>query len=280
MSTAPQPWRRRDTSYRTPLPRTIAARRSPTPTASWPEGWDPGHLPRPPRRKPGQLDPRIIDAPSQASPRHRLRHRGVGASTGTVPTRSRRWPTTLSPSSRRSTSTRSTSFLVLPRRHDPQPSWSSTPSSSASSSSLAPFGRGRTSTRSPDHLLRHLALHAEPKRPKGVPVLQTHRHRQACREGVRRTPQYRTAIATSRRLKAFQTQLKRSSGGPAHPPTSRDHPPTSSPTRQRSMVPSVLSEISIAGQGLRADHLPRLRPRWHLPVPQRSSPVALEFPRP
>ena len=114
--------------------------------------------------------------------------------------------------------------------------------------------------------------------PEGVPVLQPQRHRQArrARRSSKRLKERTADRDTPIKVKAFQTQLKaiKQVGplGPGRPV--EDHP--AHPDRQRRQRPDgplrALRRPPPPHQRLRADHLPRLRPRRHLPVPRQVRP--------
>ena len=233
-------------------------------------------------------DPRIIDPIAAAASRHRVRqpwrrrlhrhrarqHRGDG--------RRRRHLHQGARLRHRSTSSPSRSAAWSPR-----PSSSSIPSSSASSSSPAPARpAGRTSTRSPE----------PPTTTCCAPPLT----RQDPKEFL-----FFNRNATGKRAaKAFVERLEERTDGPRQADHGQgvpdpaegdqavgslgtrrpveDHP--ADPDRQRRQRPDgplrALRRSPSPDQGLRAGHLPRLRPRRHLPVPRQVRPRRARVPRP
>ena len=226
-------------------------------------------------------DPRIIDAIAEKHQVIAFDNRGVGASSGSVPDTIEAMADDAVTFIRALGFDQVDLFAFSLGGMVAQVLGSSTRSSSASSSSPAPVPPGaRASTRSPA-ITTYDVLRADvdPAGPEEVPLLQPNANGNAPRsrsspvEGAHRRS--RSPISPT----AFPPSSRRSTAGAVHPgrPVGITQPMLIANGDDDRMVPTMISETCTAHPRQRSRHLPRLRPRRHLPVPRRFVPVALEF---
>ena len=229
-------------------------------------------------------DPRIVDPIAKDHHVITFDNRGVGASTGDVPDSVEAMADDASPSSGRSALTRSTSSRSPSAAWSRRPWWSSTPTSCASSSSPAPAppaAHRQVAGTTYFDMLRATLTRSDPKE---FPFFN--RNATGKRAARRSLSDSRSAPSTGRAdhgegvPDAAEGDQEVGTLGARRPV--EDHP--AHPDRQRRQRPhgalGALRRPSPPHHGVGADHLPRLGPWRHLPVPRPVAARRRRVPRP